>query len=62
MAEEGEEGGARCWGALAVFVAAVGSFNELADSGSDIYLGVATLAPQPEDGERIAARVRICDL
>jgi hypothetical protein len=39
VAEEGEEGGARCGGALAVFVAAVGSFNELADSGSDIYLG-----------------------
>ena len=62
MAEEGEDGGARCWGALAVVVAAVGSFNELEDSGADIELGAATLAPQPKDGESITARVRIRDL
>jgi len=36
VAEEGEDGGGRCWGALAVFVAAVGSFNELAGSVADI--------------------------
>jgi hypothetical protein len=58
VADDGEEAGARCCGAPAVVVA-TGSFNELEDSGADIELGAATLAPQPEDGECIATRVRL---
>jgi hypothetical protein len=40
MAEDGEDLGTRCWGALGVVFGAalgVGSFSELEDSGADIY-------------------------
>ena len=50
MADEGEDFGAGWWGALPVFVAAVGSFNELEDSGADIRLGAgyaSTAARRP---------------